>query len=205
MAYIMTNKSFNSETRQALIESDQTFQDLNSQTDDLNAWLDSLRGKMRDRRASAQIQHEQIEKENQSSYEKSFQCFNYAVKSFTNMLGKIATLKDDKIDSNFHGLPIIINPDKPETLASIKFQKNPEWNFQIILDGTTSPPSVLTLHIIGAGSFFEVNAGNGVVMRIPNMPDYSVVVPADNYKSQIDEAFGYLIIYLNDQSTNTNK
>ena len=78
-------------------------------------------------------------------YENYLPCFNYAAESFTNILGKFAALKDDKIDSNFHDLPIIINPGQSETIANIKFQKNTNYDFRIILNGALRPKQTVNI------------------------------------------------------------
>ena len=52
---------------------------------------------------------------------------------------------------------------------------------------------------------FEINTIGRTALSIPNAPIYRISVSTNDYKSEIDEALGYLIVYLADKSSNTNK
>jgi hypothetical protein len=120
------------------------------------------------------------------------------------MLGKEARLKNDNLESNIHGLPIIIE-NKTETIGDIKFKNNSGWSFQIELDGRTPLGTLLVLRIAGAGAHFEVNAAPSASLSIPGEPNQSSMLSAENYTNQIDEVLGGLIVYLNDTLSNTNR
>jgi hypothetical protein len=170
ITYIVTNRSFSPETRQAIIESDKKFQDFNSQADDLNTWLAALKGEFRDKHASAQMQHEKVVKEKQANYQNFSQCFDYAISSFTNLLGKLAALKSDQIDTTLHDLPANVDPEGPIIrIADIKFKKNADWNFNINLN-----PAGPQIEINGNGAALALNATGGGALYISGEP-------ADNF------------------------
>jgi hypothetical protein len=155
---------------------------------------------MRDKRALIKIQQDKDASDRQSRYHKDFQIFNYAVASFTNLIGEEAASKNDAIDSNFHGLPLNIDTDKPEIIGDIKFTKKSDYDFQIQLNGSGSD-SEITLRISGFGAQFVMNSKGGGI----SMPNFNSGFSLSDveYKKPIDEAFGYLIIYLDDKASNT--
>ena len=70
---VLSNPSYSQEVRRAIIEDDKTNAEaLGVQLGDLNAWQAAIRAKIRDKRASDQIEHEKWLKEKQSEYLKGF-------------------------------------------------------------------------------------------------------------------------------------
>ncbi len=197
---LATNQLINPDFRQSLIESDRKFQDLSLQTDDLNDWMKSLKGKFREKVASVKIQHDKDSKKNQADYQKGFQYFDHTLNSLTNMLWKIATLKGDKIESDFHGLPLTINSDElPLKIAEIKLKKTPSWDFKITWHSDGA------LRIADDGSQLCINCSGGCELAIPDLPNEVFGVSTDNYKQSIDEHLKVLIAYQDYKLSNTNK
>jgi len=198
---LATNTAYDPNLRERIIAAHQHVEEINSQTDDLNTWLSSYISKVRDREALAQIQREKFINEKQSQYQEFFQCYNYAINSFTNMLGIIATSKGDLLDIKGNGLPAKIDPYGPNTkIAEIKFIKTSGMNFEIDL-----LPSDPQLCIRGSGSTFGINSFGGGGLDIPNEPHEVIHFSLDNYKTTFDERLRILISYQVYKFSNTNQ
>ena len=131
VTYIVTNQSFNPEARQNIIEADKTnIEVLNSELEDLNTWEAGLRAKLRDERASFQIQHENQSREWQTNYLKAIPNFDYTIRKLLALAEKVAALRGDKVVSNYHGMPSILNPDDPNIvdIVEIRLQTTANWD-----------------------------------------------------------------------------
>jgi hypothetical protein len=203
---ILTNHSFSTEARQAAINSDIKFQDLNSQADDANVWLASQRARYKDMLASIQIAEQTQRRENFKPVAAKYQTYLpyliYFVDSFTNMLAKVAKATGDEMESNYKGLPRNIHVDVQNTnVADIKFKNNSALRFQLIL----YPPSETTLTIEGGDSHLALRTSGHGEREVPGLPMHDFDFASGDFKKIIDDELRFLIGYKDSKSSKTKK
>ena len=207
---LSTNVSLRPDMRQHILESKIKFESVNSQADDLNAWV----GKWIDMRALLQAQKEQARAEDleaaQSQYAISSPCYNYAVNKLANMLDAVATHNADRAVSNFQGFPTAVDLDVVETnVAEIKFQTNPNWDFQAVL-GRRQSDGRRCLTISSKIGFIDLMATPGgeqycTWLHISGQDIIPNSQPFTDYKTTIAGALQYFIAAQFTQFGLTNK
>lgn len=210
---LATNSSINLDLRQRIADSNRRFETVGSQITDLNAWETQLKSKLENRQVSLKIQREQAIQGMQSEYERGKPLYDYAIRTLTDMLGKIATLKGDKVSSNYQGLPSLADPDLPNlNVGETKFLINSNWDFQAILVGPENNHRSLRIHSKNPNTpSFEIGivaseSGNfGTYLHIPGEDSIDIIGPVAEYKKTIDEALGNLIAAEVIRLSNTNQ
>lgn len=204
--FVLTNKLISPEAKQIVIATDGKFQILNSQADDLNTWLSGLNGKLRDLRATDRLAHENQMEQIKNDYTQRFQCVNYAINSFSNMLGKVAMAKSDRMNFVLNGFPQTVDPETSGSTnteryaGKAKLEKNAGWDFDVIL--AANGPE---LFINGKDSSFTMNVGDGHgVVFIPDHT-FDFHFPSENCKTLIAEYLGFIIANQEEKTANTNR
>ena len=214
---LATNSAYDPNLRERIIASHEKYNNLNLQTDDLNAWAAGLRGHLKDKRAAAQIQKEKEMAANQAFYKQNLPYFEDAIMILTNLLGKAATQIHDKAVVTYGGLPTIIAPDVVETnVGEIKFQTNADWDFKIsigqIHPNPTRRPLVIRCKVgdiiiwVGPGGVetFLTPSGRETDRETGLIADYPNAIGAD-YLNTIEDALRLLIAEEYELSASTNK
>lgn len=183
-----TNTMYDPSLRERVVASHEKVEDLNLQADDLQLWLDSLNGRLKDREALARIEHEKQLKQNQIAFQSGLQYFDYAVNSLTNILTKIAHLKGDKMAGEFKGLPSKPE-DFPLKVADLKLQNNPGWEFEVTWSGDSA------LRVMSGGACLCVNCNGSANLAIPGLPIDEFQVATNNYKQSIEDRLKLIIAY----------
>jgi len=211
------NSSYDPNLRERIIASQEKYNNLNFQTDDLNAWVAGLQGHLKDKRAVAQIQKEKEMAANQVFYKQNLPYFEDAIMTLTNFLGKAATQMHDNAIITYCGLPTIIAPDVLETnVGEIKFQTNADWDFKISIGQIHQNPTRRPLVIrckagdliiwVGPGGVetFRTPSGKETEREASLIADYPNAIGAD-YLNTIGDVLRFLIAEEYELSAITNK
>jgi hypothetical protein len=127
---LATNSLVDLNLRQRIVESNKKFEAIDSKVVDLNA----LKAKLANQRTSLKIQREKTLEPGRSLYRNFLPYYDYAIRTLTGMLEKVAAQKGHNLLSNFQNLPPVIDPDLAEiSVAEVKFQTNADWNFKITI------------------------------------------------------------------------
>jgi hypothetical protein len=198
---LATNSTYDSKVRERVIASHEKLEDLNLKADDLKLWMESIKGRFQDKQALAEIQHENDLKQKRLEYEQGFPYFDYAFNSLTNMLGQVAKLKNDKLETDCQGVPLTINPEKsPMRMGNIKLLKTPGWEFFMGWDGDGS----LRIYDLGRHSQLAINYSGSMELTISGLPNDDFSVSTNDFRNPIDQRLKMLIAYRDLMSSKTN-
>ena len=139
----------------------------------------------------------------QSVRDKVLPYFDYAIKSLAAMSQEQAVLKRDKSVLDYHGLPQEFSPDAKAgkrsriTAGEIKFQNNPDWDFQINFAEVAKPQYQANISVTCKGGVLVLkNAGEQIEAHVEDLSGESSkheLASGDEAKTMITDAVKKLV------------
>ena len=207
---LSTNSSIELNLRQKIVDANRTFEVVDEEIVDLNAWQAGLRARLDNRRAAEQISEEKKLKAQQAVYEDNLPYCDYSIKKLIELVNNVATQKGDKCVSAFNGLPKFIPPEIGTTnIAEIKLQNNSDWDFRVFF-GAKEWNGRRGLHIECKGGSLVVwisvqPSGIETWLEIPGEQRLTDSQPVEDYKKIIPSSLGNLFAAVYERNATAKK